>query len=324
MACRTATRWATRFAINGRMLGHGEPIRVQTGQRVLLHVLNGSATEIRSLALPGHTFTVVALDGNPVPNPAPVPVLWLGAAERISAIVQMTNPGVWVLGRSRRRRPAATAWVLWSNTPAAAVIRNGPPPPPFKWDYRQFATPGATAPAAPDHTIEMLIAKRNAADNGFNVWTINGKPFAMDSQSTRLRPPAGQALPAAVAQRQRRHPPHPPAPAHLRDHPRRRHTHRRADKDVAMLGGYQTWTSTSSPTNPACRCFTATNNYTWTTDLWRCCAPPNQAPTMTSKTTLRQGFLDCALVVRRADPRTAHQPGEAILVVDYRVLSRPP
>ena len=86
------------FAINGRMLGHGEPIRVQTGQRVLLHVLNGSAGENRSLALPGHTFTVVALDGNPVPNPAPVPVLWLGAAERISAIVQMTNPGVWVLG----------------------------------------------------------------------------------------------------------------------------------------------------------------------------------------------------------------------------------
>ena len=57
------------FAINGRALGHGDPIRVQTGQRVLLHVLNGSATETRSLALPGHIFTVIALDGNPVPNP---------------------------------------------------------------------------------------------------------------------------------------------------------------------------------------------------------------------------------------------------------------
>jgi FtsP/CotA-like multicopper oxidase with cupredoxin domain len=38
------------FAINGRMLGHGEPIRVKPGERVLFHVLNGSATEIRSLA----------------------------------------------------------------------------------------------------------------------------------------------------------------------------------------------------------------------------------------------------------------------------------
>ena len=58
------------FTINGRMLGHGEPIRVKSGERVLFHILNGSATEIRSLALPGHSFQVVALDGNPVPTPA--------------------------------------------------------------------------------------------------------------------------------------------------------------------------------------------------------------------------------------------------------------
>ncbi len=41
------------FTINGRMLGHGEPIRVKQGERVLFHILNGSATEIRSLALAG-------------------------------------------------------------------------------------------------------------------------------------------------------------------------------------------------------------------------------------------------------------------------------
>jgi FtsP/CotA-like multicopper oxidase with cupredoxin domain len=46
------------------------------GERVLFHILNGSATEIRSLALPGHFFRVIALDGNPVPNPIPVPVLY--------------------------------------------------------------------------------------------------------------------------------------------------------------------------------------------------------------------------------------------------------
>jgi len=48
------------FTMNGRMLGHGEPVRVKQGERVLFHILNGSATEIRSLALPGHSFKVVA------------------------------------------------------------------------------------------------------------------------------------------------------------------------------------------------------------------------------------------------------------------------
>jgi len=80
------------------MLGHGEPIRVKQGEWVLFHILNGSATEIRSLALSGHSFQVLALDGNPVPNPATVPVLWLGTAERVSALVHMTHPGVWILG----------------------------------------------------------------------------------------------------------------------------------------------------------------------------------------------------------------------------------
>ena len=84
------------------MLGHGEPIRVKQGERVLFHVLNASASEIRSLALPGHVFRVVALDGNPVPTPADVPVLWLGTAERISAIVEMKHPGRVGDGRSRR------------------------------------------------------------------------------------------------------------------------------------------------------------------------------------------------------------------------------
>ena len=61
------------FAVNGRMLGYGDPIRVQTGQRVLLHVLNGSATESRSLALPGHTFSVSRWTATRYPTRPPSP-----------------------------------------------------------------------------------------------------------------------------------------------------------------------------------------------------------------------------------------------------------
>jgi FtsP/CotA-like multicopper oxidase with cupredoxin domain len=166
------------FAINGRMLGHGEPIRVKQGQRVLLHVLNGSATEIRSLALPGHTFKVVALDGNPVPTPAEVPVIWLGTAERVSAVVEMNHPGVWVLGDlSDDDRGHGMGIVV------EYAGHSGDPkwttPGPFKWDYSRFALPGATA-RPPDETIEMTFAKQNAADGGFNVWSINGAAFSME------------------------------------------------------------------------------------------------------------------------------------------------
>jgi FtsP/CotA-like multicopper oxidase with cupredoxin domain len=168
------------FTINGRMLGHGEPVRVKQGERVLFHVLNGSATEIRSLALPGHAFKVVALDGNPVPNPATVPVLWLGTAERVSAIVEMNHPGVWVMGDTADddRHHGMGIVVEYAG-------QQGKPqwvaPPKFRWNYAGFGKPHATGstPPDPDETFEMLFAKDNAADEGFNRWTINGVAYPM-------------------------------------------------------------------------------------------------------------------------------------------------
>src|SRR5271163_191433 len=88
----------THATVNAHMLGAGEPIRVEQGERVLFRLLNASATENVVLALPGHTFKVIAMDGNPVPNPVAVEVLSLAVAERVDAIVEMNAPGVWVLG----------------------------------------------------------------------------------------------------------------------------------------------------------------------------------------------------------------------------------
>ncbi len=167
------------FSINGRMRGHGDPLRVKTGQRVLFHVLNASATEIRSLALPGHVFRVVALDGNPVPTPATVPVLWLGTAERVSAIVDMQHPGVWLMGDladdDRRHGMGMVVEYAGRKGPAQWIK-----PQPFRWDYARFGKAGAT-PASPDETIEMTIVKHNAEAHGFNLWTLNGVAFSAES-----------------------------------------------------------------------------------------------------------------------------------------------
>ena len=173
------------FTINGRMLGHGEPVRVKHGERVLFHVLNGSATEIRSLALPGHTFTVIAMDGNPLPKPVRVPVLWLGTAERISAIVEMDHPGVWIMGDldDDDRRHGMGIVVEYSGNKAKPQWL---PPAPVKWNYAHFGNPAANA-TQPDETFTMLFEKQNAALDGFNQWTINGAAYPLTQM---MAPPA--------------------------------------------------------------------------------------------------------------------------------------
>jgi FtsP/CotA-like multicopper oxidase with cupredoxin domain len=165
------------FTINGRMLGHSEPVRVKQGEHVLFHILNGSATEIRSLALPGHSFKVVALDGNAVPTPAEVPVLWLGTAERISAIVEMNRPGVWIMGdlADDDRGHGMGIVVEYAGHKTKPLWT---PPKPFHWNYTRFARADANAPS-PDETFEMIFAKDNAAEDGFNRWTINGMAYPM-------------------------------------------------------------------------------------------------------------------------------------------------
>ncbi|HTV85556.1 MAG TPA: multicopper oxidase domain-containing protein [Dyella sp.] len=227
------------FAVNGRKLGHGDPVRVKAGERVLFHILNGSATELRSLALPGHTFRVIALDGNRVPRPAEVPVLWLGAAERISAIVEMKQPGVWVLGDlADDDRGNGMGIVI------EYAGQHGRPqwlaPPSSDWDYRWFASDASpSVRRMPDEMIEMTFAKQNAADQGFNRWTINGEAFDMAAMKPLFHLREGRRY------RLRMH--------NQSDdiHPIHLHRHRfeitriagqptdGVVKDVAMLGGYQ-------------------------------------------------------------------------------------
>lgn len=163
-----------RFTINGKCLGFGEPLRVKQGQRVLFHFLNASATEIIKLALAGHRFQVVALDGNPAPHPGMVDVLELGTAERLDAIVEMNHPGVWILGTPMDddRKNGMGIVVEYAD-------RKGEPkwvaPPKRAFDYTLFGD-ARPAPAA-DETIPLEFGKINGGAGGFNHWTINGKSY---------------------------------------------------------------------------------------------------------------------------------------------------
>jgi len=161
--------------INSHMLGAGEPIRVKQGQKVLMRLLNASATENVILALPGHQFTILAMDGNPVPNPKPVEVLSLAVAERVDALVEMNNPGVWILGSTleKARQMGLGIVIEYAGKTGAPVWKD---PAPADWDYSQFAANG-TSPAA-DETF-ILTFRDIGAKKGtnFDIWTINNKSW---------------------------------------------------------------------------------------------------------------------------------------------------
>jgi FtsP/CotA-like multicopper oxidase with cupredoxin domain len=164
------------YSMNDKALGAGEPLRVRQGARVLFHLLNASALENRTIALPGHEFHILALDGNPVPTPGGAKVITLGPGERVDAYVEMNRPGVWILGSTDEATRNAGLGVVF-------------------WDYTRFGRLGSAAAAigqtarvsaagaghgpqnAPDHIIDMVFEKIPGGAAPFNLWTINGKAY---------------------------------------------------------------------------------------------------------------------------------------------------
>jgi len=161
--------------INGKMLGAGDPLRVKQGERVLMHILNSSPTEVHWIALAGHSFHVISLDGNPVPKPQTVSMLRLAPAERVSAVVEMNAPGVWILGEVRKHVQAAGMGVVIEYVDAA-----GKPvwiqPTDLIWNYRQFAALGETNTNAVTR-IDLAFDSKFQGHGNEEVWRINGKSY---------------------------------------------------------------------------------------------------------------------------------------------------
>ena len=168
------------FSMNSHALGHGEPIRVREGQRVLFRFLNANATLRHQIALAGHQFQVVSLDGNPVPTPRMVDTLSMAPAERIDAIVTMNSPGVWILGDldDQTRNQGLGVVVEYENSSGAP---QWVPPGNTDRDYTIFGSSIATeqprnAPEAVE-VIPLVFRRKFAGNNWVDHWTINGKEY---------------------------------------------------------------------------------------------------------------------------------------------------
>jgi FtsP/CotA-like multicopper oxidase with cupredoxin domain len=178
---------STTYSINDKALGAGEPIRVREGQRILFHFVNASAIENRRISLGGHKFQVIAMDGNPVPNPAAVDCIFLGAGERICAIVEMNNPGVWMMGEPTDlvRNAGLGVIVEYANQHKQPEWIK---PSTLIWDYTLFSEKSAIAPSTPAQNsaaaqnIDMIFEKIPRGAGKYNTFTVNGKPYPHDQE----------------------------------------------------------------------------------------------------------------------------------------------
>jgi FtsP/CotA-like multicopper oxidase with cupredoxin domain len=85
------------FLINGRAGDAIAPIKIKKNERLLLRLINLGHLP-HSMHLHGHTFSVVATDGNPVPPAARLrkDTILLGPGERYDLEIDGTNPGIWL------------------------------------------------------------------------------------------------------------------------------------------------------------------------------------------------------------------------------------
>lgn len=161
--------------INGKALGAGDPIKVKQGQRLLLHVLNSSPTDVHWVAFSGHTLRVVALDGNPVATPQRVEMLRLAPAERVTAEVELNAPGVWIFGETRAPIQAAGMGIVFEYEGAAGTPQ-WRQPAGFRWSYAQFAAAG-TPPPSTATKIELTFDSKFRGHGAEEDWLINGRSY---------------------------------------------------------------------------------------------------------------------------------------------------
>lgn len=163
------------YSINSHALGSGDPVRVKEGQSVLFRILNASATQQHRLALPGHRFKVVSVDGNAVPVPREVDVIEMGPAERVDALVTMGHPGVWILGEvdDQVRNAGLGIVVEYANHSEAPRWTAATKTP---WDYTIFGRE-AEIPEPAGGVLPLVFRKKFAGNRWVDNWTINGKSF---------------------------------------------------------------------------------------------------------------------------------------------------
>jgi FtsP/CotA-like multicopper oxidase with cupredoxin domain len=83
------------FMINGKSYPYTPELNLKKGQRVLLRLVNSSAEDYHAVSLDGYNMTIVAEDGQPLPDPQAVNVVSLAPSETLDVTFTADRIGDW-------------------------------------------------------------------------------------------------------------------------------------------------------------------------------------------------------------------------------------
>jgi FtsP/CotA-like multicopper oxidase with cupredoxin domain len=86
-----------QFLLNGKAGDAIVPLEIAPGERIRVRLVNAGSLP-HAIHLHGHSFKIIATDGNPVPPLAQLvkDTVLIGPAERYDLEVEGTNAGIWM------------------------------------------------------------------------------------------------------------------------------------------------------------------------------------------------------------------------------------
>lgn len=187
------------FLMNGKAASAIEPMAIAPGERVRVRLINMGNLP-HAMHLHGHSFRIIATDGNPVPPAAQLlkDTVLIGPAERYDLEVEGTNPGIWMFHCHMNNHGANGMMTVLHYDGAEPVAggehtgahghgRTGAMPAPAPGPMPPSAVPASPAATATAVQTPAHGARPNAAE---------AEIVALDNrfQPTTVTVPAGMTL----------------------------------------------------------------------------------------------------------------------------------
>jgi FtsP/CotA-like multicopper oxidase with cupredoxin domain len=194
------------FLMNGHAHESIEPVMLSKGERVRIRLINAGSL-VHTVHTHGHSFKIVATDGNPVPAVAQLTKdsVTLGPSERVDIELLATNPGVWVFHCHMEHHMANGMMTTIQYEGVQPVVQGGgghgahsSPPPASAASAPSLASTTALpeAAAVPQNATKVSMVDNRFQpasltvragttvawiNNGANVHTVSGRDGSVDS-----------------------------------------------------------------------------------------------------------------------------------------------